>query len=310
MNPSIPRPKNQRLPPSQPLVAPNAGDGAAAALRRSLLARSREAGSLLVRVVQLLALRVLVVPAMVVASASSPLLAPASHLRLLEEGLQRSLDVVLRHDLLEVLAISPVWRTLDDLGAQTLVHLIHDTRVVKVDLQVLQSLESPVLQVAHLAGLVALPAPVLELVVEVKNVQRMVEVDEGVAHVGSVLVVNRYVDEVVLALEVLVNLLDQEIALVLVRDVADHYGRAQVISLLDLFQVDLELRLTHGMVSRCGVMVRGSGEPVASLSHGTQVAVPGVHQRVVALDERVRRLVMLLLVHEVRAEHAVERVVE
>lgn len=71
----------------------------------------------------------------------------------------------------------------------------------------------------------------------------MVEVYKSIADVSSIFVVNGHIDEVVLALEVLVDLFNQQITLVFVGNVSDHDCGSKVHSCFDLFFVNLELRL-------------------------------------------------------------------
>lgn len=73
---------------------------------------------------------------------------------------------------------------------------------------------------AYLLAVEALPALPVEGVHEGRDVLRVQEVDEAVAHVAAVLEVDGQVEEVVRALVTHVHLLEQHLLVVLVRDVA------------------------------------------------------------------------------------------
>ena len=68
----------------------------------------------------------------------------------------------------------------------------------------------------------------------------MDEVDEGVAHIRLVLKVNWQVQEVVSALIVPVNFIQESHLLILVGDISDHHCCSQVFSPFNPFNVKVE----------------------------------------------------------------------
>jgi hypothetical protein len=104
--------------------------------------------------------------------------------------------------------------------------------VLKVIHQIGGALYPGVGQLAYLLAVEAVPPAAVELVVELEDELGVDEVDEGVAHVAGVEVVDGEIQEVNLEFEVAVDLLQQHFLRVLVRDVPDHQGCSPV--LLDL----------------------------------------------------------------------------
>lgn len=90
------------------------------------------------------------------------------------------------------------------------------------------ALDAGVGEFADLLAVEAVPLAATELLVEVKDELGVDEVDEGVAHVAGVELVNGKIEEVYLHFVVLVDLLQQHVLAVLVRDVSDHQRRSPV----------------------------------------------------------------------------------
>ena len=99
------------------------------------------------------------------------------------------------------------------------------------------ALDPGVGELALLLAVEHVPPPAAEGEVELPDELGVDEVDEGVAHVALVVVVDRQVEEVGPVLEGLLDLLLQHLLAVLVGNVADHQRRPRVA--LDLLQVYL-----------------------------------------------------------------------
>ena len=103
------------------------------------------------------------------------------------------------------------------------------------------SLDAPVGDLADLLRVERLPRLVIQVLVEGYNVDGVDEVDEGVANVTPIIEVKWQVEEVIAALMIPVDALEQHLFRVLVRNVPDHNSRAAVLALEDALQVHLEL---------------------------------------------------------------------
>ena len=119
-------------------------------------------------------------------------------------------------------------------------HLVRNLGVLEVLSQVCDSLKSPVSDVAKFLGGELAPFTVLELPLEFKDEQRVEEVDESVADVGFVYEVNGQIDEIVLALVVLVDFIQKGLLLILVRNMLDHHCSPQILTILNLVVVNDE----------------------------------------------------------------------
>ena len=87
-------------------------------------------------------------------------------------------------------------------------------------------------QLADLLTIEAVPPPSAELLVEVYDELSVDKVDESVAHVAGVVLVDRQIEEVDLHFVVATDLLIKHLLGVLVGDVADHECRPSIV--LDL----------------------------------------------------------------------------
>jgi len=114
-----------------------------------------------------------------------------------------------------------------------------DCRLKIVDEGVL-ALNAPVCQFADLLRVKSFPGLSVQVLVESHHENRVAHINEGVADIAVVLQVDWQVEEVVATLVLGVNTLQQHLLGVLVRNVLDHYRRAQVVSLHDLLQVQPE----------------------------------------------------------------------
>lgn len=95
----------------------------------------------------------------------------------------------------------------------------------------------------------------MELLIEVEDEVVMYKVHECVANIGHVLVVDGDVEEIILALVVLVDLLEEQPLVVLVRDMFDHDGCPHVIASLDPFDVHNEVDMIRAQQRRFRVVV-------------------------------------------------------
>lgn len=84
------------------------------------------------------------------------------------------------------------------------------------------ALYTSILDVAFLVGVELRPLSVLELMIEVKDEQRMYEVYESITHIRLVHKIDWQVQEIIPALIVQVNLLQQRVLIILVGYVLDH----------------------------------------------------------------------------------------
>jgi hypothetical protein len=82
---------------------------------------------------------------------------------------------------------------------------------------------------------------IIESFEEVKNVNRVDEVDESIPHVASVLEVDGEVEKVILVLGVPVDSLQQHFLGVFIRDVSDHNRSSQVIPRGNALEVEVEV---------------------------------------------------------------------
>jgi hypothetical protein len=110
----------------------------------------------------------------------------------------------------------------------------------KMLLQISLPLNPPILQLTNLLALKDRPFLHLILLVEVKDENRIDEVNECIPYIAMVDVVNRKVEEVKLPLMPLVDLSKQEIHVVLVRNVLDHDGCPIIFLLHNLLNVDVK----------------------------------------------------------------------
>lgn len=144
--------------------------------------------------------------------------------------------------------------------------------VSEVLLQVHLALDAAVRDLADLLGVEALPALVVEVLVEGDDVDGVDEIDKGVADVALVVEVLGQVEEVEAARVQLVDLPQQHLVGVLVRDVANHDGGPRVFPPQDAVDVHhvarvrvlrrlgsrgraLGPRRPHGLLLRCGAVL-------------------------------------------------------
>jgi hypothetical protein len=85
--------------------------------------------------------------------------------------------------------------------------LRHDSGLLEVPLEFFEPLYAPVCDLAALLGVEHSPLAPVELPVEIQDEVVVHKVHESVTHIRLVLIVYRHIEEVVLALVVLVDLL-------------------------------------------------------------------------------------------------------
>jgi hypothetical protein len=134
----------------------------------------------------------------------------------------------------------------EDPRSAVFICLVHDAGLLKVTFKLLKALEASELNLTSLLGIEFDPLPPIEFLEEVKDEDRVNEVQECVADIRFVSEINRQVKEVILPLVSQVNLLEQQPLSVLVRDVPNHECRTLVLTTEDLVQVELE-----GMIETC-----------------------------------------------------------
>lgn len=81
----------------------------------------------------------------------------------------------------------------------------------------------------------------MKLIIEVQNEVMVDKVDKTISHICLVLVIYRHIDEVVLALMILVDLLQEHLLSVLVGDIPNHNSCAEIFPRLNLFEIDFIL---------------------------------------------------------------------
>ena len=113
--------------------------------------------------------------------------------------------------------------------------------------KIFETLNSSVLQVASFFRVEVLPSPVVEVVEKLKYKEVVHEVDEGVPNIGVILIVDGQVEEIVLSLVVFVDLRQDHLLVVLVRNVPYHYRSACVITPLYFFKVYVKEGLVEGV---------------------------------------------------------------
>mmetsp|Transcript_9446 Transcript_9446/g.30833 ORF Transcript_9446/g.30833 Transcript_9446/m.30833 type:complete len:366 (-) Transcript_9446:91-1188(-) len=115
---------------------------------------------------------------------------------------------------------------------------VEEARVLEARDHGLPALDARVGDGADLAGAEAVPAAAVELAVEACDVLGVDEVNERVAHVALVLEVDRQIKKVVAALELDVDLVQDRLLGVLVRDVPHHQRRPLVSPARDAVEVE------------------------------------------------------------------------
>ena len=132
--------------------------------------------------------------------------------------------------------------------------------------EVALALDPPERDLADLLRVEAVPRLVVHVLKEGHDVDRINEVDEGVPDVAPVVQVERQVEEVVAALVVPVDALQEHLLRVLVRNVPDHDSGASVLPAQDPLQVHGEL----------GIGALGGGLFVGDAARGGFASLRGV----------------------------------
>lgn len=114
-----------------------------------------------------------------------------------------------------------------------------------MSLQVLESLDAAKFDFTAFLRVELGPLAAVELLEKVQDKQGVYEVQKCVTYVCLVLEVNRQVKEVVLPLMIFVNLAEQQLLRVFVRDVPHHERGARVFTPFDLFDIELVNRLVE-----------------------------------------------------------------
>lgn len=84
--------------------------------------------------------------------------------------------------------------------------LVHDTRGLKVALEFLQALQATISDITPLLRIETFPAAAVELLKEVKDEEVVNEIDEGIANVCWILIIDREIEEIVFPLVIPVDL--------------------------------------------------------------------------------------------------------
>ena len=108
------------------------------------------------------------------------------------------------------------------LNYHTVYLLLHNMRVLEMIFKSPCPLNSSVSQGADLLTVKTIPLFAIELIIESRNELCMDEVDERIAHITSIVVVDGQVEEIKLNFEWSVELFKKQILCVLVWDISDH----------------------------------------------------------------------------------------
>jgi hypothetical protein len=128
----------------------------------------------------------------------------------------------------------------DDERLQLSVALHSDAWVGEVLLELVESLESGVGDLADLLRVEDAPLPVVELLVQYPDCFGRFHIDEAVSHIALVLEIYGQIEEVELTLQILLESVPHHVLGVLVRDVLDHQRSPPVATLAYLVQINLE----------------------------------------------------------------------
>ena len=107
----------------------------------------------------------------------------------------------------------------------------------KVENQGLLTLNTRVSNLTYLPAVEVRPPSSIELLVKLENPQGVRQIHERITNVAFVLEVNRQVEEIIFAFKLRVNLLQEHLLGVLVRDVLNHDCGAIVFASQDLLEV-------------------------------------------------------------------------
>lgn len=116
--------------------------------------------------------------------------------------------------------------------------LCHDCGLIEVHFKLLQTLEAAVGYLTALFRVEHGPFLAVKLLVEIEDKVVMHEIHKRVPDIGHILVVNGNIEEIVLALVVLVDFLKKQPLIILVRNVFDHHGGPHVIAPLDSLDIN------------------------------------------------------------------------
>jgi len=114
--------------------------------------------------------------------------------------------------------------------------------------QTLLPLYARICDLADLVGTRVGPLVLVELGMKLHYLLHLVHVDEGLAHVCLTVLVDRHLEEVLAAQELLVDLIQQHVLREPVGDVAHHQGRAVV-------QLSLHLQVFISPMGTLGVLI-------------------------------------------------------
>ena len=109
--------------------------------------------------------------------------------------------------------------------------------------EVALALDTSVGDLTDLLRIEGFPRLIVQVCVERHDIDRVYEVDEGVADIASVVQVEGQIEEVEASCVISVDALQQHLLSVLVGDVSDHDCRAKVFSAQDSVQIDRKLRV-------------------------------------------------------------------
>lgn len=133
--------------------------------------------------------------------------------------------------------------------------LCHDCGLIEVHFKLLQTLEAAVSYLTALFRVEHGPFLSVKLLVEIEDKVVMHEIHKRVPDIGHVLVVNGNIEEIVLALVVLVDFLKKQPLVILVRNVFDHHGGPHVIASLDSLDINDKVDMIRTEEGRFGVVV-------------------------------------------------------
>jgi len=153
----------------------------------------------------------------------------------------------------------------------TLLIFAHQTRVLEVCNEGVLSLNSGVSDRAHLLAVELLPFLVVELVIEVRDLERRQKIDESITDVALILEVDGQVKEVIISSVAFVDGHQQHLLAVFVRDVFDHQSGARVHTGGDAIEVENEL---HSVVRRIRTMT----------------SIPRHHVVIVGIDSSIKMI--------------------
>jgi hypothetical protein len=142
------------------------------------------------------------------------------------------------NDLLELLGPIHLVVLLENSGLEILIMLGHHCGFFEVSFEFLKTLNAPIGNLTSFFGIKSGPFPSMEFPEKVQDEIVVHKVHKSVPYICLVLVIYRHIEEIVLALEFLIDFLQEKPLIILVGNVLDHNCGSSVFAAFDLFDVN------------------------------------------------------------------------